>query len=213
MSQGLCRFDAQARIVVANSRYIEMYSLSPKIVRAGLHAAGVDPTPQGHRAVLRRRRRLLCSPKTPDARRRLDLDHEDVTEQRRAEEERAAIQSLEKRRTAVESAIASFRPLAARLLGSVSECAAAKRMTANTLFDESNSTSKQAESAGHAFNEASSDVESAAVAADDCPAQSPRSAVNSPTPAASSTWRPTRHARPTARSRGWRVRRRRSATW
>ncbi|MGC1466819.1 MAG: PAS-domain containing protein, partial [Pseudolabrys sp.] len=35
MSQGLCMFDRQARIIVTNKRYLEMYSLSPKIVRRG----------------------------------------------------------------------------------------------------------------------------------------------------------------------------------
>ncbi len=33
MSQGLCMFDAQTCIVVVNSRYIEMYGLSPAIVK------------------------------------------------------------------------------------------------------------------------------------------------------------------------------------
>ncbi len=35
MSQGLCMFDAQARVVVCNDRYIEMYDLSRDIVRPG----------------------------------------------------------------------------------------------------------------------------------------------------------------------------------
>ena len=35
MSQGLCMFDAQGRIVLYNRRYIDMYNLSPQIVRPG----------------------------------------------------------------------------------------------------------------------------------------------------------------------------------
>jgi methyl-accepting chemotaxis protein len=35
MSQGLCMFDAQSRIVVVNMRYIKMYALSPRVVRPG----------------------------------------------------------------------------------------------------------------------------------------------------------------------------------
>ncbi|MFC0238951.1 bifunctional diguanylate cyclase/phosphodiesterase [Rhodopseudomonas telluris] len=35
MSQGLLLFDAQARLVVCNQRYIEMYGLSPEIVKPG----------------------------------------------------------------------------------------------------------------------------------------------------------------------------------
>jgi diguanylate cyclase (GGDEF)-like protein/PAS domain S-box-containing protein len=36
MSQGLLMFDASARIVVCNKRYIEMYNLSPDVVKPGL---------------------------------------------------------------------------------------------------------------------------------------------------------------------------------
>src|ERR1700719_2369158 len=35
MSQGLCMFDAQARLVICNRRYIEMYGLSADIVKPG----------------------------------------------------------------------------------------------------------------------------------------------------------------------------------
>ena len=35
MSQGLCMFDSRGRIVLCNTRYIEMYKLSTKIVRPG----------------------------------------------------------------------------------------------------------------------------------------------------------------------------------
>ena len=35
MSQGLNMFDAQARIVLVNRRYLEMYKLSPDIVKPG----------------------------------------------------------------------------------------------------------------------------------------------------------------------------------
>jgi PAS domain-containing protein len=35
MSQGLCMFDAQGRIVVVNRRYLEMYKLSADVVKPG----------------------------------------------------------------------------------------------------------------------------------------------------------------------------------
>src|SRR5215471_4756624 len=35
MSQGLCMFDAQARLVVSNRRYVEMYGLSAEVVKPG----------------------------------------------------------------------------------------------------------------------------------------------------------------------------------
>ena len=120
-------------------------------------AAGIDPAPQGHRPVHRRRRRLLqehhrraCARaraagiyvQASDGRIVLAKNqplpgggwvstHEDVTEQRRAEEERAAIHDQEQRRAAIDAAIASFRPLAERLLGSVGDSATAMRTTAD----------------------------------------------------------------------------------
>src|SRR5215468_10290812 len=35
MSQGLCMFDAEARLVVCNRRYIDMYGLSTDVVKPG----------------------------------------------------------------------------------------------------------------------------------------------------------------------------------
>src|SRR5262249_54214798 len=35
MSQGLCLFDASARIVVCNQQYLQMYNLSPKVAKPG----------------------------------------------------------------------------------------------------------------------------------------------------------------------------------
>ena len=93
--------------------------------------------------------------------------HEDVTEQRRAEEERAAIRGQEQRRANIDSAIASFRPTVEKLLSTVSASATAMRSTSLTLFGSSEQTSQRAESAVQAFHEASANVETAAVAADE----------------------------------------------
>ena len=35
MTQGLCMFDADERVVVLNRRFLEMYKLSPQVVRPG----------------------------------------------------------------------------------------------------------------------------------------------------------------------------------
>ena len=93
--------------------------------------------------------------------------HEDVTEQRRAEQERAAIRDQEHRRATIDSSIASFRPVVEKLLSSVSSSATAMRSTARALFGSSGHTSQRAESAVQAFNEASANVETAAVTADE----------------------------------------------
>jgi methyl-accepting chemotaxis protein len=194
MSQGLNMFDARSRITLINRRYIEMYRLDPAVVKpgitlkqliehrkdTGLLAADVDVDVYvarivegmasgkslGHyvnasdgRIVLAKNERL------PDG--GWVSTHEDVTEQQRAEEERAVIRSQEQRRVAIDSAIASFRPQVEQLLSGVSASATAMRSTASLLFGSSGQTSQRAESAVQAFNEASVNVETAAVAADE----------------------------------------------
>jgi hypothetical protein len=192
MSQGLCMFDAQGRITLLNQRYLEMYRLDPNIVKpgislrtliehrkaTGLFEGNVDeyvkkimdgmssdksrgfivPAADG-RLVLAKNERL------PDG--GWVSTHEDVTEQRKAEEERASIRDQEQHRGAIDAAIAAFRPKVENLLSSVSGSAIALGETATSLFSASGQTTQRAESAVSAFHEASTNVETAAVAADE----------------------------------------------
>jgi methyl-accepting chemotaxis protein len=192
MSQGLCMFDGHARIVVHNRRYIEMYKLSPKVVRrgcslreliqhrkeTGLFAGDVDAyckiILEGVRSgkstdnyVGASDGRIVLAKNEPLQGGGWVSTHEDVSEQRHAEQERTAIQEQEQQRARIDSAIASFRPAAEKLLSSVSGSATAMRSTARTLFGSSEQTSQRAESAVQAFNETSTNVETAAVAADE----------------------------------------------
>ena len=192
MSQGLNMFDAQGRITLLNTRYLEMYKLDPKVVKpgctlkrlieyrkeTGLFSGDVDAcvqkildamaqgTSQSH-YVQASDGRIVLAKNEPLAGGGWVSTHEDVTEQRHAEQERAAIRSQEQRRTTIDSAIASFRPNIEKLLSSVSSSATAMRSTARGLFGSSEHTSQRAESAVQAFNEASANVETAAVAADE----------------------------------------------
>lgn len=192
MSQGLNMFDAQGRITLLNTRYLEMYKLDPKVVKpgctlkrlieyrkeTGLFSGDVDSyaqkildgmsqgTSQSH-YVQASDGRIVLAKNEPLAGGGWVSTHEDVTEQRHAEQERAAIRSQEQRRTTIDSAIASFRPNIEKLLSSVSSSATAMRSTARALFGWSEHTSQRAESAVQAFNEASANVETAAVAADE----------------------------------------------
>jgi hypothetical protein len=192
MSQGLCMFDDQARIVVHNRRYLEMYKLSPQVVRpgctlreliqhrkdTGIFSGDVDAycrqIVEGVRSgkskgnyVPASDGRIVLAKNEPLPGGGWVSTHEDVTEQRRAEQERAAIRGQEQRRAAIDAAIASFRPAVESLLSSVGGSAAAMRSTAGALFGFSDRTSQRAMSAVQAFNEASSNVETAAVAADE----------------------------------------------
>ena len=192
MSQGLNMFDAQGRITLLNARYLEMYKLDPKVVKpgctlkrlieyrkeTGLFSGDVDSyvqkildamaqgTSQSH-YVQASDGRIVLAKNEPLAGGGWVSTHEDVTEQRHAEQERAAIRGQEQRRATIDSAIASFRPNIEKLLSSVSSSATAMRSTARALFGSSEHTSQRAESAVQAFNEASANVETAAVAADE----------------------------------------------
>jgi len=192
MSQGLNMFDAQGRIILLNQRYLEMYKLSGDVVKpgcslreliqyrksTGLFSGDVDSYVQkildemsqgkslAHYVQASDGRIVLAkNEKTPDG--GWVSTHQDVTEQHHAEQERAAIRDQEQRRASIDSAIDSFRPAVEKLLSTVSSCASEMRTTALALFASSEQTSQRAESAVQAFNEASANVETAAVAADE----------------------------------------------
>ena len=58
MSQALLMFDGDRRLVICNERYLRMYGLSPRGGEARLHAPRPARTPQGHRNLRRRHRRI-----------------------------------------------------------------------------------------------------------------------------------------------------------
>jgi methyl-accepting chemotaxis protein len=192
MSQGLNMFDAQGRITLLNTRYLEMYRLDPAIVKpgcmlkalietrkaTGLFSDDVDSYVQKILDAMAQGKSQSHYVEASDGRIVLAKNeplpgggwvstHEDVTEQRRAEQERAAIRDQEERRSNIDSAIASFRPTVEKLLSTVSASATAMRSTVLELFASSEQTSQRAESAVQAFHETSANVETAAVAADE----------------------------------------------
>jgi len=170
MSQGLCMFDAQGRITLFNHRYLEMYRLDPKVVKigitlrqliehrkaTGLFTGDVDQyvrkimdgmktgKSEGHIVPAADGRMVLAkNERMPDG--GWVSTHEDVTEQRRAEEERAALRDQEQRRSAIDAAIAAFRPKVENLLSSVSDNAISLGNTASSLFSASGQTTQRAE--------------------------------------------------------------------
>jgi methyl-accepting chemotaxis protein len=176
---------------VCNSRYIEMYKLSPQVVRpgctlreliqhrkdTGLFSGDVDAycttilegVSKGSKGIYVQASdgRIVLAKNEPLPGGGWVSTHEDVTEQRRAEEERSAIRDQERRRSIIDTAIGAFRPQVEALLTSVSDSATAMRSTAGILFGSSDQTTQRAESAVGAFNEASTNVETAAVAAEE----------------------------------------------
>jgi methyl-accepting chemotaxis protein len=192
MSQGLCMFDRNERLVVCNKRYMELYSLSPDVAKTGRALADLleyriangtfarDPDDYRRELLAAMRQGDTTSNEVKSANGRVIsiinqpmpdggwvATHEDITQRREAEQERATMQAQQRRRSVIEQAIAAFRQRVEDHLHTVAEGAMAMRSTATTLLANSGQTSKGAESAVSASNEASANVQTAAVAADE----------------------------------------------
>ncbi len=190
MSQGLCLCSSKGQLLLCNRRYIEMYSMSPDVVKPGAwlrdivrhrleqgyFKGDVDEYVDGVIARNKLRRgsahtievngRTISVSEHPTAEGWI-ATHDDVTELHRIELERARADEQARRRDAVDGAIAEFRPQVETLMSMLADSAGAMRLTATSLFSASQQTSTRAADAVQAFNEASANVESAAAAADE----------------------------------------------
>ncbi len=192
MSQGLCMFDADERLVVCNRRYMDLYQLPDEVVRPGRtltsllefrvkngsFARDPDEYRQSLTGAMKQGKTTTAEVKSASGRVVMVINrpmmgggwvatHEDITERRDAERERSSLQEQQKRRTIIEQAIAAFRQRVEDHLRTVTDGAMAMRSTAATLFASSGQTAQRAESAVSASNEASGNVETAAVATDE----------------------------------------------
>jgi methyl-accepting chemotaxis protein len=192
MSTGLCMFDASARIAVVNQRYVDMYKLSPHVVRpgctlrellehrksTGLFTGDVDKYYRDILDSVAQGKTSTWRVQTGDGRwvHAVNLampgggwvtTHEDITEQHQLERQRDEMATQQQRRAAIDAAIVAFRGRMDSLLGSVSSSAEAMESTANTLSGSSSETSRHAEGAVSAAGAATTGVRTAAVAADE----------------------------------------------
>jgi methyl-accepting chemotaxis protein len=192
MSQGICMFDRNERLVVCNKRYIELYKLSDEFASPGVTLASMleyraangtflsDPDTYRRELVANMAQGRTTTAEVKSAEGRLLSvinramgdggwvgSHEDITDRRDAERERTSMQQHQQQRKMIDQAIATFRQRVEEHLRTVTEGAMAMRATAATLFGNSGQTSKSAESAVTASNEASTNVETAAIAADE----------------------------------------------
>jgi methyl-accepting chemotaxis protein len=191
MSQGLCMFDATQRLVLCNQSYLRMYGLSADVVKPGCTlrallqyriksgAFAADPdeyianlmatlaTGKPTHQLVETGGRVIVMLNTPLSGGGWVVTHEDVTEQRKAEQQQASLAEQEARRKATEAAIASFRERVDAVLKTVGDSTTAMKWTATALFGSSDKTSHQAEGAAAASNEASTNVTTAATAAEE----------------------------------------------
>jgi len=190
MSQGLCLWNSKGTLLFCNRRYIEMYGMSDAMVKPGaslrdivLHRKNAGHFDGNVDAYVDSiiARNLNCKPSTQIVtvngriitvnERPMDggwiATHEDATELSSAERERAAAREQEQRRQVLDQAIAEFRPQIEQLVAGLTENASSMRLTAATLFSASQQTSERTADAVNAFNEASTNVDSAAAASDE----------------------------------------------
>jgi methyl-accepting chemotaxis protein len=192
MSQGLCMFDGAERLVVSNRQYLEMYQLSPTVVRPGLtlrklleyrkSTGSFSRDIDGYRNELlsAMREGQITGTEVKSAGGQLISvrnrpmkgggwvgTHEDITARRAAETERDAMQRFNNRRVVIDAAISTFREHVESHLHLVTDSAQEMRSTAASLLKVSGQTSERAVSAVTASNEAAANVETAATAAEE----------------------------------------------
>lgn len=192
MTQGVVMFNSVGRLAVCNDRYIEMYALSREVVKPGCALIDVIKNrketgslkfdPEKYQAdilsAMAQGETMNRIVETPDGRAISVVNrpiagrpywvgtHDDITKRLQAERQSASLAEQERRRMTIETAIHSFREGVESVLRTVSESTAAMKSTAMTLSKSSSQTSERATSAVHTSNEASANVATAAVAAE-----------------------------------------------
>jgi methyl-accepting chemotaxis protein len=193
MTQGVVMFDTSGRLVVCNDQYLEMYGLSPHIVKPG--AALIDIIKERNKTgSLQRDPAQYCAElmenmasgkivrfvtESPEGRAISVVNraivstdywvgtHDDITERRAAERKSALMGEQEARRAVIEQATTWFRESAEGVLRTVGESVAAMKLTANVLSATSNETTAQTAGAVETSDRAFTSVEVAATAADE----------------------------------------------
>ena len=193
MTQGVVLFDAHEHVLVVNNRYVEMYGLSPSIVKPGcslldlitnrITTGSLNIDPEKYRTeimtAVRQGESMNRIVETPDGRAVLVVNrpikngeywigtHDDITERIHAERKTAALTEQERRRVEIETEIRAFRESAAAVLRTVSESTAALKSIAVTLSNSSGFTSDRTAGATQTSNEASANMTAAAGAAEE----------------------------------------------
>src|SRR5215510_2177504 len=193
MTQGVILFDAYERVLVCNDRYIEMYGLSPDIVKPGctlidlinnrITTGSLNIDAENYRAeilvAVTQGQAMNRIVETPDGRAISVINrpvkggqywigtHDDITERIHAERRNAAMSEQERRRVEIETEIRAFRKSVAEVLLTVTGSTAALKSIAVALSDSSGRTSERTAGAVDMSNEASSNMTAAAGAAEE----------------------------------------------
>jgi len=193
ITQGVVLFDADERLIVVNDRYVDMYGLSPEILRSGctlmdviknrISTGSLDLDPEKYRSEIlnsvRQGQAMSRIVETPDGRAISVINraikggglwigtHDDITDRLVAERTSAALSEQERRRMEIESEIRAFREGVATVLRTVNESTTALRSIALALSSSSGRTSERTAGAVEASNEASANMTASASAAEE----------------------------------------------
>jgi PAS domain S-box-containing protein len=191
MTQALCMFDRNTRLILCNERYLELYGLPRERAYpgatlrelleyrrdTGTFSRDIDEYVAAARQrvvegkifnnVVELKGRTISIANRPIEGGGWVSTHEDITERRQQEQEHDRIAAQQHRREGVDAAIAAFRQRMESMLTAVGDHAGAMRATATTLFAASRKASERAEGAVKTSNEASFNVETAASAAEE----------------------------------------------
>jgi methyl-accepting chemotaxis protein len=191
MSQALLMLDRSGRVIICNDRYLQMYGLPPGSVQSGCLLRDVlsqrmavgtfagDPDEyvaavlvelaegKPTNKVVERGGRTMAISNRPMAGGDWVTTHEDITERELAEKQHISLVEQQERRAAIDGAIRSFRESVETVLRTVSDSTVAMRSTAKTVSASSGETSQRAAGAIHTSNEASTNVGTAAAAAEE----------------------------------------------
>jgi len=193
LTQGVVMFDAGGRLIVCNKRYLDMYGLSPEVVKPGAtlidivrHRASTGTLPRDPAQYCAELLDKMASgeevsfvSEAPDGRAISVVNraipggaywvgtHDDITERRSAERKNTLLDEQEARRVVVDEAIAGFRQSVEGVLKTVGDSVAAMKSTAAALSAAANETGAQTAGAVHTSNDAFSRVDTASTAAEE----------------------------------------------
>jgi methyl-accepting chemotaxis protein len=190
MPQGVCLFDASARLRLCNERYLEIYRLTAEQARPGRSLRDLLESCRGTGTFFGNAERFAaeCTAKISEGKStstawemkdgrivafatqpRSDggwVDtHEDISERRRAALQRNSTHQHRERRLALEEAVESFREQTESLLRSTTDSVKTMRTMASALLGVSGPTSQNAAHGAEMSRDATASVEMAAAAA------------------------------------------------
>jgi methyl-accepting chemotaxis protein len=193
MTQGVIMFDSEEHFIICNDRFLQMYNLSPDVVKPGatlldvikhrFKTGSLKRDAEAYRneliTAIAQGKTVSAIVETPDGHSISVVNkpipggkywvgtHDDITERLTSERRSAAIAEQEHRRAEIDSAIQLFREGVEVVLRTMSESAAAMKSTASELSSSSADTARHSSGAVQESHTASESVAIAASAAEE----------------------------------------------